>query len=129
VMTGTGQAGGGSRAGATAGLVIEATYVGALRRRRGRSWQGEEGEGVYIAPHICTGTKGGPVKMWAFVSGDLLPRYKCSHLYRANSCPSTNVLFVLHHNEKHICTGARGGLVQKFFSLFSILIYFKHPNF
>jgi hypothetical protein len=40
------------------------------------------------------------------------------HLYRASSCPGTDVPFVMGHNEKHSCTGARGDPVEMRFSFF-----------
>jgi hypothetical protein len=37
-----------------------------------------------------------------FLLGSNITRYKCPHLYWALSGSSTNVLFISHHNKKHI---------------------------
>jgi hypothetical protein len=110
-------------------MVIDRSEVAATcARKKLKGRRRGEGPG-HICPHlICTGHNWPSINNLIY-TGWPYARYKCSNLYRASSCPSTNVLFVSCHNEKHICTGSRGGPIQMCFSLFSLLIYFKYPKF
>jgi hypothetical protein len=109
-----------------------------VRRGRAEAATGEVGGGWGLeAIATCVTRKKWRRRGWGiytpttFVPGHSWPRYKWLHLCRVTLCPGTTMFFLSRNNEKHICTGARQGLVQMCFSLFSLLIYFKfkYPKF